>query len=96
MYQRPDTLLSIGGVLDDGFRLVKSSYGKVFLLALFAAFAGQIPNYFLGGTPAEQLQVVSAGTLVWLGISIVISVILTGALIARVDAVTNGDDLTMA
>jgi hypothetical protein len=95
MYQRPDTPLSIGGVLDDGFRLVKSSYGKVFLLALIAAFAGQIPNYFLGETPAEQLQVVPAAALVWLAISIVLSVILTGALIARVDAVTRGDDLSM-
>jgi hypothetical protein len=95
MYQRPDTPLSIGGVLDDGFRLVKSSYGKVFLLALIAAFAGQIPNYFLAETPAEQLQDIPAAALVWLGISIVLSVILTGALIARVEAVTNGDDLTM-
>jgi hypothetical protein len=95
MYQRPDTPLSIGGVLDDGFRLVKSSYGKVFLLALIAAFTGQIPNYFLGESPAEQLQDIPAAALVWLGISIVLSVILTGALIARVEAVTNGDDLTM-
>lgn len=95
MYQRPDAPLSIGGVLDDGFRLLKSSFGKLFVLALISAFFGQIPNYFIGGTPAEQLEALTATTFVWLGISFLLSIIFYGALIARVHAVANGDDLSL-
>jgi hypothetical protein len=95
MYQRPDAPLSIGGVLDDGFRLLKSSFGKLFLLALISSFFGQIPNYFIGGTPAEQLEAVTSTALPWLGISFLLSLIFYGALIARVQAVANGENLSM-
>jgi hypothetical protein len=95
MYQRPETPLSIGGVLDDGFRLLKSTFGKIFLLALIAAFVGQIPNYIIGGSPKEQLEAVTGAALPWLGISMLISVVLTGAIITRVHAIANGDDLSM-
>jgi hypothetical protein len=95
MYQRPDAPLSIGGVLDDGFRLLKNSFGKLFLLAFISAYIGQLPNYFIGETSPEQITTIPVMALLLLAVSMVFSVALTGALIARVLAVVNGDDLSL-
>ena len=95
MYQRPDAPLSIGGVLDDGFRLLKNSFGKLFLLALISAFIGQIPSYFMGEAPADQLATLPTVAFQWLGLSMLVSIIFYGAMIARIQAVANGDNLSM-
>src|SRR5580692_9369414 len=48
MYVQPSAPRSIGGVLDDAFRLYTASLPKIWPLAVAAAVVLVIPNIFLG------------------------------------------------
>lgn len=95
MYQRPDGPLSIGGVLDDGFRLCKASFSKIFLLALISAFINQIPSAFMGFTPGEEMTELPVGALWAFALTAVISMVFYGAVIARVDAISRGESVSL-
>ena len=92
MYQRPTSPLSIGGVLDDGFTLLKASFTRILPLAFLPAFLNQIPNVITGvdpnAPPTEMPPEATALTLV----AAIVSLWFFGAIIARLDAITRGDD----
>lgn len=94
MYQRPTAPLSIGGVLDDGFRLLKACFGNVIGLAIIASIVGNLPNFMsLGMTPEEAAA--TMGRFWWLVLlSFPLSVILFGAILARICAVADNQDMT--
>lgn len=98
MYQRPDAPRSIGGTLDDGFRLFKASYTQVFILAFVAALVGQIPSVMLGGTadPADPFGQFTVGVGVAFVLAMLISAVVYGAIIAMINAVANNQALSMS
>jgi len=93
MYQPTDAPQSIGGVLDDGFRLYRASLPQVFLLVAVGVLAGQIPG----------LMVQSSGTVPSLSMSLLLSVLLSmlvsvlfyGAAIGRMHAVARQQAMSL-
>ncbi len=98
MYQRPEAPRSIGGTLDDGFRLFKASYTQVFILAFVAALVGQIPSMMLSGTadPADPFGQFTAGVGVAFVLAMLVSAVIYGAIIAMIHAVANNQSLSMS
>ena len=93
MYEKPTEPLSIGGVLDDGFRLLKACFGKAFILGVIISLLTNTPNALL------QLSVqdgdVGTGSAVagfLLLACFLVAVIFYGALVALVDGIANGED----
>ena len=95
MYQPPTAPLSIGGVLDDGFRLFKASFGKVIVLAIIGAFASNLPSFLLDGASPEE----AAGTTTLMlstGLAMLpISLVVFGAMLARIFAVVEGRPMSL-
>ena len=91
MYQRPDAPRSIGGTLDDGFRLFKACFSQVFILAFIAAVIGQIPSVMMssGVTAESPLPQFTVG----LGVSFVLAALgaalLYGTIIAKIESIAN-------
>ncbi len=54
-YVPPDAPLTIGGVLDDGFRLTRAVYRQVFVIALIGAFIANIPTLMITVDEADPL-----------------------------------------
>jgi hypothetical protein len=97
MYQTPDSPLSIGGVLDDGFRLLKASFTRVFLLALVASVLGQIPSLFVE-MPVDGSEIPDITAVVF-GVSLLtgaMTLVFYAAIIVRINAIACGLDVTMA
>ncbi|MEM1114352.1 MAG: hypothetical protein AAGI11_20740 [Pseudomonadota bacterium] len=95
MYSKPDAPLSIGGVLDDGFRLAKASYVKLLLLAFVASLLGQLPNLaFVGDDPEALTEFPIQAAFVTL-LSALISGVFYGAILARLGAITEGGDMSL-
>jgi hypothetical protein len=92
MYQAPTAPLSIGGVLDNGFQLLKASFGKVIGLAFISAIIGSAPN-LLPQPPLTDEPQIGAGLLAGSLIAGLISVLFYGAIIARIDAVIRSTDM---
>lgn len=89
MYEVPTGPQSIGGVLDSGFRLYKASLGRTFALALVAAlvFAPMNPLGLRIDTVDPMVLIVG------ISVGIVATLILYGAIIARIAAVANGGEI---
>lgn len=96
MYQAPTTPLSIGGVLDNGFQLLKASFGKVIGLAFLSAIIGSAPNLLLPQPPLTEEPQIAMGTGLLAGslIAGLISVLFYGAIIARIDAVIKSTEIS--
>jgi hypothetical protein len=95
MYQAPNAPLSIGGVLDSGFRLFRECFTQVFLFAvatsLVAAPASFVTPYVAanGPTPAFITSVAGGFFVITL-----IAMIFTTAMLARIDAIARGEQLS--
>lgn len=98
MYQRPDAPRSIGGTLDDGFRLFKASFMQVFILAFIAAVVSSIPSVMLnsGANPADPFAQFTVGVGVAFVLAMLVSAVIYGAIIAMIDAVANNQPLSMS
>jgi hypothetical protein len=94
MYQAPAAPLSIGGVLDNGFQLLKASFGKVIGLAFVSAIIGSAPNLLLPQPPLTDEPQIATGLLAGSLIAGLISVLFYGAIIARIDAVIKGSEMS--
>ena len=96
MYQAPTAPQSIGGVLDNGFRLFRESFVQVFLLAIATSLVTAPSNYAApyilqnGNTPNVLGTVFGAGLLMAL-----IATILLGAIVSRMDGVARGEAVTL-
>jgi hypothetical protein len=96
VYKPVTTPQSIGGVLDNGFRLYRASLRKVVVLAYLGGLVAQFPAMFvpldptaLGGPMPPLFYVV------WL-VTMVISLIVAVAVIATLSAVMHGRELPIA
>jgi Uncharacterised protein family (UPF0259) len=96
MYQAPTAPQSIGGVLDNGFKLFRESFVQVFLLAVATSLVTAPSNYAglyvlqNGSTPNVIGTLVGAGLLIAL-----IATILLGAIVARIDGVARGEAVSV-
>lgn len=96
MYQAPTAPLSIGGVLDDGFRLLKASFTKLFGLALVSAFIGQSPNLFMQGGTADAEATIPPAAGIAMLVTMVVNMIFYGAILSRVNAVSRSEEMSVA
>lgn len=90
MYQKPASPLSIGGVLDDGFKLLKAGYTRLLAVSLVSALVTLLPE-FMSVSPEDLTT-----TGLWLmAISMPLQILLFAALVARTDAIANGEALSL-
>ena len=94
MYEQPTAPASIGGVLDDGFKLFRASFSKVVGLTIFAGFIGQLPNFFTT-VDANGLPEFGGVYLVALLLAMLFSIIFYGAIVSRIHSVRSGHDLSI-
>ncbi len=97
MYTKPTAPLSIGGVLDDGFKLTKHVYAQIFLLALIASVIGNIPNMIVGqpALEADPMAVFSGTFLVaWL-LSMLIGLLMFGAMVYMIHSAANNTPVSI-
>lgn len=95
MYQSPTAPQSIGGVLDDGFQLLKACFMKIFGLAVVSAYISQVPNFFMqGAQPGEQPSLTAAAGVAML-LSMLVNMVFYGAILARVSAAAHNQDLSI-
>lgn len=92
MYQRPTAPLSIGGVLDDGFSLLKVSFTRIIPLAFLPAFINQVPNVITGVDPNEMPTEMPPEAVGLTLVAAIVSLWFFGAIIARLDAISRGED----
>lgn len=96
MYERPDAPASIGGVLDNGFKLLKASFGKVVGISILANLTSQLPGAAMmtsldvDGTPQGGM-----GVLIVVLIAMLFSIIFYGAIVGRMHAVHANRELTV-
>lgn len=96
MYTPPEVPLSIGGVLDDGFSLLKASFTKVFPLALVGSVISGTPNMFLPGDDPAALMEMSAVMSFFMLAASLVSLVFLGAIIAMIDAVSKNRKMSFA
>jgi hypothetical protein len=90
MYQAPNAPQSIGGVLDNGFRLFRECFTQVFLFAVVTSLA-TAPASYLGPYIAANASpgLMGAVYLAIVGV-VIVTLILTGAIAIRIDGVARG------
>jgi hypothetical protein len=92
MYQAPGSPLSIGGVLDSGFKLFRECFTRVFFFALASSLITAPANYagaFIGAggaSPGLIAAVFGGGFVV-----VVIAIVLSSAMIVRIDSIARGE-----
>jgi len=95
MYQRPTAPLSIGGVLDDGFRLTKASFTSFIGLSVVAAILGNLPYFFFGEIDPENPGPLMGPLGLIALVTVPIAIIFFGAIIARIAAVADGETVSI-
>jgi hypothetical protein len=96
MYQAPTAPQSIGGVLDNGFKLFRESFVQAFWLSVATSLVTAPTNYAApyvlqnGSTPNVIGTLFGAGLLMAL-----IATILLGAIVARIDGVARGEPVAL-
>lgn len=97
MYQAPSSPLSIGGVLDSGFKLFRECFAHVFLLAVASSLVTAPANYAGayvasrgGASPALIGAMLAGGVLI-----VVIALVLSSAMIVRIDSIARGELLSV-
>ncbi len=93
MYDRPQSPLSIGGVLDDGFQLAKACFKGVFPIALIGAVFSQIPSFMVGDGSPEA--VMSPGLWIAFLVSSVISLFVFIAAVRSIGATAAGEEMSI-
>ena len=93
MYQAPTAPLSIGGVLDNGFQLLKATFGKVIGLAFLSSVLGSAPNFIQPDMATAENATLTTGLLGGSLIAALFSVLFYGAITARIGAVIKGGDI---
>ncbi|MEM6582183.1 MAG: hypothetical protein AAF699_12955 [Pseudomonadota bacterium] len=88
MYEKPTAPLSIGGVLDDGFKLLRASFMAVLLFAILGSVFNQLPSLPIDETTAPA-SVVIGFALIALLLFLIGWPWANGALIERMDAIAS-------
>jgi hypothetical protein len=95
MYEKPDAPASIGGVLDNGFKLLKASFSKVVGISIVASLVSQMPSMALmSSVDADGVPQGGGALLVIVLLAMVFSIILYGAIVGRMHSVHAGREMT--
>jgi len=78
MYQLPTAPLSIGGILDDGFRLFRATWRQLLPIALVAALLGALPEVLIAGL--KEIKPGETPGAPTLGIAVVATALVVGFL----------------
>jgi len=101
MYSRPAAPKTIGGVLDDIFKLFPPALAATWPIAIVASLVISLPSFYMsnkmGGAPEEMLAMFTRPTF-WLLylIAMLLYFVFYGALLARIEAVANERDSSFA
>lgn len=90
MYQKPSGPLSISGVLDDGFQLLKASFTRIFPISLVAAIAGQVPTAIT--TETGEISIAPVAAIVAFFAVFLLSLLCYGAAISRTLAISHNEN----
>ncbi|MEM1186887.1 MAG: hypothetical protein AAGI72_00085 [Pseudomonadota bacterium] len=97
MYEPQSAPLSIAGVLDQGFKLLKASFGRVIGLSLFSAFVSSLPSVVVqvaaGAENPSSTIIQVAGILALAGA--LISLPVFGAIVCQIDAIMKNETLSI-
>jgi len=107
MYVQPTTPQSIGGVLDNGFKLFKASFKDVFALAFVGAVISGLPNVYMtrslvatmpDPTPVPEAisRIFGAEFFGLMALMMVITIVVFAAIVARMGAVATGTECSIA
>ena len=97
MYENPTAPASIGGVLDNGFKILRACFGKVVGISILASFSGQIPSMMLQNSiDADGLPQLGISFGIAFIFSMLIAVIFYGAIVGRIHSIYRGKELTIA
>ena len=107
MYVQPTTPQSIGGVLDNGFKLFKASFKDVFALAFVGALISGVSNVYMtrsieatmpDPTPVPEAiqQIFGAEFFGVMALIMIVTIIVFAAILARMGAVATGTQCSMA
>lgn len=96
MYDKPAAPASIGGVLDNGFKLLRSSFGKVIGISVLASLISQIPGLMMTASLGpDGLPQVDGALMIAVAVSMLCSLIIYGAVIGRINSVHEGREMTL-
>ncbi len=96
MYQKPTEPLSIGGVLDDGFRLLKACFVKALILGAIVSFLTNVPSAVLQMSAADgDVGAMGAVAGILVVVCLFVAVVFYGALIALVSGIADGRDTSI-
>ncbi len=92
MYTKPMSPQPIGGVLDSGFSLYRHTLMGTFVFAVLASFAAMPMRRIEPSIPGEPVDV--AMLVIASAVTLVLSVLLSTPIIAKINAVQHGRELT--
>lgn len=92
MYTKPVSPQPIGGVLDSGFSLYRHSLKGTFVFAFLSALVSAPAGRIVQPAPGEPIDFGLLG-VVWI-VTLVLSVLLWTPIVAKIDAVQHGEELT--
>jgi hypothetical protein len=101
MYSRPSTPKTIGGVLDDIFKLFSPALAACWPIAIIASIAISLPSFYIANkssaTPEDMIAMFTEPTF-WLLylIAMILYFVFYAALLARIEAVANDRDSSVA
>ena len=95
MYQKPQTPLSIGGVLDDGFQLTKAAYGQIFVIALIGSIVGNAPAALLGVDAADPENALGLAGLLFLFV-VPLSILFFAWALCRTQGIAEGRPMDLS
>ena len=97
MFQQPTAPASIGGVLDNGFKLFSACFTSVFGLALLSGLVSQLTSFVLlnDTDPATGLPEFGGTLIVAYLVSVFLSMWLYAAIVARIHAIYCGQPMAI-
>jgi hypothetical protein len=96
MYQAPTEPQTIGGVLDDGLRIYRESYSKVWMFALFAGIVSLPATWAANQIDPTTVTPGDFGSLfIVIGIMALVGMIFYSMLIVRMNSVVTGTDMSV-
>ncbi|MEQ1802334.1 MAG: hypothetical protein ABL989_10455 [Gammaproteobacteria bacterium] len=96
MYHLPAAPQSIGGILDDGFRLFRATWRQLLPVAIAASLISSVPQLMIGGLgsvkPGEPppMPALGAGFAVTFIVAILLTTVAYAVMVAAVDRAAHG------
>ncbi len=96
MYEKPQAPASIGGVLDDGFKLFRAAFPKVVILTVVATVVSQIPSYLLTASIGEDgLPNVGLPFFITMLVTTLFGILIYAAVVSRISRIHDGRDMSL-